>query len=189
MINDLFKKNSIIAACEANYLSAAIESDAGSIIYMNANINDIVAGTFKNCCRQKPVFIHVDLIKGLNGDKESLRFIKKYIGPYGIVSTKNTIIKAAKKEGLATIQRVFLIDTKSFHNSLDTITQNEPDCVEIMPAIAPSIVKSYKQHFNIPIILGGLISKECQISEALKQGADAVSLSKNDLWNCKVARE
>ncbi|SHH97146.1 glycerol uptake operon antiterminator [Sporobacter termitidis DSM 10068] len=160
-------------------------SDVGSVIYMKAEINTVVSNTFKSLCRMKPVFLHADLLKGLSGDKEALRFIKKHIEPYGIVSTKSNIIKAAKREGLATIQRVFLIDTQSFHNSLDAITENEPDGIEIMPAIAPSIVKKYKEHFSIPIILGGLISDSSQIEAAFDQGADAVSFSKSDLWSYK----
>ncbi len=189
MTIDIFKRNPIIAACEVNHLKTAIESAAGSIIYMNGDLNEMVSRTFKNFCRQKPIFIHMDLLKGLNGDRESLSFIRKYVGPYGIVTTKSNIIKSAKKEGLATIQRVFLIDTKSFHNSLEAISQNKPDCVEIMPAIAPSIVKNYKQSLPIPIILGGLISEEHQITEAFRHGAAAVSLSKNDLWNYKIPED
>ncbi|RED51769.1 glycerol-3-phosphate responsive antiterminator [Cohnella lupini] len=184
MSTDLFKNHAIVAACEFHQMKAAIESGAGAIIYMNGDLNDMVSSTFKEYCRQKPVFIHFDLLKGLSNDKESLRFIRKYVAPYGIVSTKSTIIKSAKKEGLVTIQRVFLIDTKSFNNSIEAISQNDPDCVEVMPAIAPSIIRSYKQRFpSIPIILGGLISEESHISEAFKQGADAVSLSKASLWN------
>ncbi|HWR24559.1 MAG TPA: glycerol-3-phosphate responsive antiterminator [Feifaniaceae bacterium] len=174
-----------MAACETKALSAAVASDVGSVIYMKAEINTVISNSFKAFCRMKPIFLHADLLRGLSGDKESLRFIQKHIGPYGIVSTKSTVIKAAKKEGLATIQRVFLIDTQSFRNSLDAIRENEPDCIEIMPAIAPSIVAKYKAHFSIPIILGGLLSDSSQIEAAFEQGADAVSFSKSDLWSYK----
>lgn len=188
MLTELFQKNPIIAACEAKNLSAAVASDAGAIIYLKADINNVVTSAFRNFCRKKPVFIHADLLRGLSGDKESLRFIKKYIDPYGIVTTKSNIIRAAKKEGLATIQRIFLIDTQSFHNSLNAIAENEPDGIEVMPAIAPSIIKKYKQYCTMPIILGGLISEKRQIEEAFKCGADAVSFSKSDLWNFKPGK-
>ncbi|MFC6549004.1 glycerol-3-phosphate responsive antiterminator [Cohnella cellulosilytica] len=169
-------------------MKAAIDSEVDAIIYMNGDLNDMVSNTFKEYCRQKRVFIHIDLLKGLSSDKESLQFIQRYVRPYGIVSTKSNIIKSAKKEGLVTIQRVFLIDTKSYNTSIEAISHNDPDCVEVMPAIAPSIVKSYKQQLpSISIILGGLVSEESHISEAFKQGADAVSLSKTSLWNYRPA--
>lgn len=178
----IFNKT-ILAACDSTNLNHALKSTASSIIYMNADINQLFSEDFKEKCRHKPIFIHFDLLKGLSDEKESLHFLKKYVNPFGIVTTKNSIVRSAKKEGINTIQRIFLIDTKSFKKSLETIAENKPDAIEIMPAIAPSIVERYKEHVNIPIILGGLINEEKQITEAFKNKADAVSLSKSELWN------
>ncbi|HWQ73112.1 MAG TPA: glycerol-3-phosphate responsive antiterminator, partial [Desulfitobacteriaceae bacterium] len=179
----------VLAACDGNNLNQALQSDAASIILLNANINLLLSREYKENCRRKPIFIHFDLLKGLSDDKESLRFLKKYVNPFGIVTTKNIVARSAKKEGLTIIQRIFLIDTTSFKKSLEAIAENKPDAVEIMPAIAPSIVKRYKEHVNVPIILGGLISQESQIAEAFKNEADAVSLSKSELWNYKQIAE
>ena len=186
MLNTHIFNKTVFAACDGNNLNQALQSDAASIIFLNANINLLLSREYKEICRQKPIFIHFDLLKGLSDDKESLRFLKKYVNPYGIVTTKNTVARSAKKEGLTIIQRIFLIDTTSFKKSLEAITENKPDAIEIMPAIAPTIVKRYKEHVSVPIILGGLISEESQITEAFKNDADAVSFSKSELWNYKV---
>jgi glycerol uptake operon antiterminator len=182
----IFNKT-ILAACDGNNLNQALQSAAASIIYMNANINLLLSQEYKEHCRHKPIFIHFDLLKGLSDDKESLHFLKKYVNPFGIVTTKNTVVRSAKKEGFTIIQRIFLIDTTSFKKSLAAISENKPDAIEIMPAIAPSIIKRYREYVNIPIILGGLISEESQIAEAFKNEADAVSLSKSELWNYKAS--
>ncbi len=178
---------SIIAACESGSLGLALQSKSAAVIYMNADLNDLTGEGFKGLCRKKPIFIHLDLLRGLNGSKEGLHFLKKTINPFGVVSTKSNVIRAAKKEGFFAIQRIFLIDTQSFNNSLDAIAENKPDAIEIMPAIAPSIVKKYREKVQAPIILGGLISDSAQIAEAFRQGADAVSLSQSRLWNYPAA--
>ena len=180
---DLSQPKPIIAACDSKTLPTAIDSDAVAVIFMNASLGDIISRRFQEHCRRKPVFVHVDLLKGLNGDREALQFLKRHTPLHGIVSTKSNALRAAKKEGLVTIQRVFLIDTQSFCNSLESIAQNQPDYIEIMPAIAPSIVSQYRAHFQIPIILGGLVSTAEQIEEAFRCGAQAVSLSKKELWD------
>ncbi len=179
---ELFKSKPVIAACDSERLAAAIESNAGAIIYMNASINNLISKQFQEYCQIKPIFVHIDLVKGLNGDKESLRFLRRHTKLYGIVSTKSNTLRAAKKEGFVTIQRIFLIDTQSYLNSLEAIAQNQPDCIEIMPAIAPSILAKYREHVALPIIVGGLVSSAEQIAEAFRAGADAVSLSKQELW-------
>ncbi|MGD8400361.1 MAG: glycerol-3-phosphate responsive antiterminator [Bacillota bacterium] len=119
-------------------------------------------------------------------DSEAIRFIQHHVKPAGIVSTKGPAIRSAKKEGLQTIQRVFLIDTRSFAQSVESIRENNPDAVEIMPGIAPSIVAALKTQIRQPVILAGLIATERQMIEALQFGADGVSLSNHSLWNVVV---
>lgn len=132
---------------------------------------------------EKPIFIHTDLLKGLSNDKEAVDFIKKYVNPAGIVSTKGSMIKAAKKRELLTVQRIFLIDSKSLRNAIESIKENDPDVIEVMPALASSIVEVIKKEINKPVILGGLIDNEAQIISGLNAGADGVSFSKDNLWN------
>jgi hypothetical protein len=60
-------------------------------------------------------------------DSEAIRFIQHHVKPAGIVSTKGLAIRSAKKEGLQTIQRVFLIDTRSFAQSVESIRENNPE--------------------------------------------------------------
>ncbi len=152
MIQDIFNK-SIIAACEHKNLSNALKSKAKAVIYMHGDLNSLVSEEFRRVCRSKPIFIHIDLLKGLNGSKEALHFLKHNVNPFGVVSTKSKSIRSAKKEGFFSIQRVFLIDTQSFNSSLEAIAENQPDAVEIMPAIAPSIVKNTALKFRYRLFL------------------------------------
>ena len=111
-------KNPLIAAARSNNLSKAVESNVSAVILMEVKLNYLLQDEFKKNKDKKPIFIHLDLLKGLSNDVESMKFIKEYINPSGIVSTKSTVLNAAKKRGLMTIQRVFLIDNKSLKNSI-----------------------------------------------------------------------
>ncbi|MEA4846840.1 MAG: glycerol-3-phosphate responsive antiterminator [Clostridiaceae bacterium] len=185
-ITDILAKKAVIAAADIDNLQDAVNSQAAAVLLMNIGLTELLGHEFQRIRNIKPILIHFDLIKGLSNDSEAVRFISRIIKPAGITSTKGPIIRAAKKEGLLTIQRVFLIDTMSLQNAITTIKENNPDAIEVMPAIAPSIVGAFKQKINQPIILAGLITNSAQINEALMAGADGVSLSKKSLWNVEL---
>lgn len=180
------KVNPLIAAAYSENLHLAVESKVSTILLMDGRLSELMEKNFQECISKKSIFLHTDLIKGLSNDKEAINFIKKYINPAGIVSTKSAMLKAAKKKGLGTIQRIFLIDSKSLKSAIESIKENDPDVVEVMPALAYSIVKILKKEIDKPIILGGLISKREEILNGLKAGADGVSFSESNLWNLEV---
>lgn len=178
-----FLKSPIIAAVEYKDLDKAIKSNACAIWLMYSNVNDLLKQEFQECAEKKPIFIHFDLVKGLSSDKESVEFIAQNVKPAGIITTKGNIIRSAKKYNLITVQRIFLIDSKSLSTAVANVLENDPHAVEIMPAIAPQIINDIRRSIKCPIIVGGLIKTKDEIEHALKCGAEAVSLSKEELWN------
>ncbi|MEK4553943.1 glycerol-3-phosphate responsive antiterminator [Jeotgalicoccus sp. FSL K6-3177] len=184
-INSLLKTNKVFAACKPENIATVYETEVSGAILMNGTLNYYLNNIqeLKSCT--KPLFIHTDLIKGLSNDKEAIHFIAKHLQPAGIVSTKSGMIRTAKSEGLLTIMRIFLIDTSSLKNSIKHIKDSKPDAIEIMPGIAPEIVKTLREHVEQPIILGGLIWNKEHIDDAFQAGADAVSLSKEQFWDLR----
>lgn len=185
-INEILRDNPLIAAAQHENLQLAVDSKVLFIILMNGKLNELMGSEFEMCNKKKNILLHTDLVKGLSNDKEAINFIKKYINPAGIVSTKSSMLKAAKKKGLITVQRIFLIDSDSLKNAIASIRENDPDIVEIMPALAHSIVEDIKKEIDKPIILGGLVKNKEQIIQGLKSGADGISFSKSDLWNIDI---
>ncbi|MFB5268757.1 glycerol-3-phosphate responsive antiterminator [Paenibacillus enshidis] len=182
-IRELLYTHSIIAAAEHDQLALAVRSKVCAVLLMHGKVTNLLEPQFQELSKLKPVFVHTDLVRGLSNDKEAVALLAEHVRPAGIVSTKSAMIRAAKKEGLLTVQRVFLIDTGSFHTAIRSIKENEPDAIEIMPGIAPSIIPAFREETGLPIIAAGLISTHEQVKEALKAGADAVSLSRAELWN------
>lgn len=158
-IGEILISNPLIAAAKHENLEFAVNSKVSFVILMNGRLNELVSLKFKSCNDKKRIILHTDLVKGLSNDKEAVNFIKEHINPVGIVSTKSGMLKAAKKKGLITVQRIFLIDSDSLKNAIASIKENNPNAVEIMPALASSIVRDIKNEIQRPIILGGLVKK------------------------------
>ncbi len=178
-----FKKNPLMAACNLDNMEEAAGSRASIILLMKCSLNQLIKPDFPGKCGDKPLFLHADMIKGLSGDRESIRFLRDFIRPAGLVSTRGNLIRNAKKEGFTVIQRVFLIDHSSLENSLESIRDNKPDGVELMPGIALDIIERVRGEIDCPLIASGLISERKQVVNALNRGVQAVSMSRSELWH------
>lgn len=184
---DILKSGPLmIASSKIEDLKEAINSNVGAVMLVEAKLNELLEEEFRKLKKKKPIFIDIDLLKGLSNDKEGIDFIKKYVNPAGIVSTKSSVIKSAKKRDLITIQRIFIIDTKSLNKALESVKENDPDIVEIMPALACSIVAVIKELTNKPVIISGLVNSKEQILDGLNSGADGISFGKKDLWDTNL---
>ncbi|OCL26864.1 hypothetical protein U472_05065 [Orenia metallireducens] len=130
------------------------------------------------------VFLHIDMIKGIGSDKEAIKYLSQEIGVDGIVTTKSHLIKSAKKEGLITIQRLFLLDSESLRTGINIVKSTKPDFIEVLPGLViPELIGELKQELDIPIIAGGLIKEIEQVKGLLKEDILAISTSQRELWN------
>jgi len=130
----------------------------------------------------KKVFLHTDLIKGLNQDKEATRFIAECIAPEGIVTTKSFVIKQAKNVGLKTVHHLFLIDTNAFESGIKNVKLSKPDAIEIMPGLMPSVINRFQKEVNVPLLVGGLVKSIDDMNSLWEAGAHSVVTGSTDLW-------
>lgn len=129
-----------------------------------------------------PVLVHAEKIGGLLLNNEGLNFIADYVRPFGIVTTKQGLIKKAKERNLFVVQRVFMIDSEVYGNVLDSKQKLGPDIIEIMPATLYGVIRSYSELLDIPVITGGLLSTPEHVRASLEAGAVAISTSNEALW-------
>src|SRR5699024_8851110 len=113
------------------------------------------------------VYIHVEKIKGLKLDDFGFKYIKQMIQPEGIITTKMSHVKLAKKNDIFVIQRFFLADH---------------DMLEMMPTITSFLIESIQSKVKIPIIMGGLVDSETYLTQALEDGALGVSTANKAMW-------
>ncbi|MCT4784603.1 MULTISPECIES: glycerol-3-phosphate responsive antiterminator [Exiguobacterium] len=133
----------------------------------------------------KNVFIHLDLIQGLKADEYATEYVCQTYRPYGIISTKGSVIVKAKQKQVKTVQRLFLIDSSSLERSYRMIERTRPDYIEVLPGLVPKYIQEVKARTGIPVFAGGLISTPDEVESALEAGASVITTSNRTLWDAR----
>jgi len=183
-LRECFKEHPVIASIRNNTdFTYALNSKAAALFILHGDIFNLPQ-IMKECKnRNKLVFLHMDLIKGIGRDREGIIYLARKELCDGIVTTKSNLINIAKKEGLIAIQRLFLLDSAALKTGELLLKNNQPDAVEILPGIAaPYFIEHIYKELLCPVIAGGLISDKSEIEKLLQRGVLAVSTSKKELW-------
>ncbi|UFJ42715.1 glycerol-3-phosphate responsive antiterminator [Brevibacillus humidisoli] len=163
-------------------IEKALSADVGGVFLLTGNISVVKRYVDLFKAHDKFVLLHVDLIGGLSHDREGLEFIAQTVKPTGIISTKSSVIKQAKKLNMLTVQRIFCIDSDALDTGVEALRDSMPDAAELMPARIPELIARIRRNVSIPIITGGLIEQEEHLLEPLRCGALAVSTGNPELW-------
>lgn len=182
LLASIAKKPSIAGIKDDNGLQLVLQSDCKIVFVLYGDLLNIVAIVQKLKEHGKMVFINVDLIDGLSNKDIAVQFLKQQTQADGILSSKASIIKAAKAHGLFTIHRFFLIDSFSYQNLGRQVEISQPDCIEIMPGCMPKVIGWVVAEVSIPVIAGGLVCDREDAEAALKAGATAVSSTNPIVW-------
>ncbi|MCY6355950.1 glycerol-3-phosphate responsive antiterminator [Clostridium sp. ZS2-4] len=180
---DRIQISPIIAAVkDLDKLDSAIESPCEIIFLLKGDIFNLreIVNKVKN--QGKSIFIHIDLIDGFSKNVTALKYIHEHIKPDGIISTKATLIKAAKEMKMFAIQRFFILDSLSLNNAVEAMRTLHPDAVEILPGIMGKITETLHHQTRKPIITGGLIKDKEDVIESIKSGAIGISTTDEKIW-------
>lgn len=169
-------------------LERAVAAPVSAVFLLFGDINDL--GQVVNRVRGagKSVYLHLDLVNGLGMDRAAVRYVARQIRPDGIISTRSQLVRAAAEEGLTAIQRLFIIDSMGLNTALDVIQNTRPDAIELLPGVLPAWVFAHiRQKVALPIVAGGLIREPADLALALRNEANAVSVSRPALWSRTTA--
>ena len=170
----------VIAAVRECYFESALNSPAEVIFLLGGDIATIGEKITKTHEKGKFIFVHIDLTDGIGKDKSAVRYLWT-LGVDGIISTKSSLIKFSKEQGLITVQRFFAYDSHGIKGIGEVVGNTNPDFIEIMPGVIGKITEKFSK-WEIPLISGGLIETKQEVTEALRCGAFAVSTGKEELW-------
>jgi len=170
----------VIAAVQDNKYQAALESPVDIIFCLEPHLLTIRERTAQAHAAGKLIFVHLAMAVGIGQDKEGMRYLAD-CGVDGIISTKGHVIRTAKELGFLTVQRFFALDSQGMGIIQDTLKNNPPHLMEIMPGVIPKAVKQFSAG-PIPVIAGGLIETRQEVTAALSAGALAVSTGCKELW-------
>lgn len=185
MVIDFIDKPIAAAIRTGKDFSTALRSDVDMIFLLHSNIM-----TVRQCVKEihstgKKAFVHVDFAEGIGKDRSGLEFLAKQ-GVDGILTTRTSVVKAAKEFDLITVQRFFMVDSHSVGTSIESIKISKPDIIEIMPGIITKKIKEFSEKVDVPIIAGGIVETAEEVRAALDAGASVVSTGEVDLWNIEV---
>ncbi len=187
VFSEMMKKNPLIAGVkDINNLDDALDTDCEIIFLLCGTIFNLKETVQKAKSRNKMIFIHIDLVDGFSKDATALKYIHDEINPDGIISTKNSLLKAAKSLGMLTVQRIFIIDSLSIETAVKASQMINPDAIEILPGIMPRITKKLSLNLDVPVIVGGLVSEKEDVIKAIESGALGVSTSSKEMWEMKL---
>lgn len=183
-IKEILERNPVIPAIKDEAgLKKVLMEESEIVFILTSNLFNVKTMVKELKEKGKIVFVHADLVDGLSNSNYALEYLVKNTELDGIISTKYTLIKAAKKLDVMVIQRFFLLDSLSLVNSLKYARETKPDAVEILPGLMPKIIKRLSSELKMPVIAGGLITDKEDIMNALGAGACGVSTTKASLWD------
>lgn len=173
----------IIAAVRTpEALKRACQTDVGIVFILHATLSDLAQQVHFVKDAGKSVFIHADLVEGLSADAAAVRYLRDVTVADGLISTRSSVIRAAKECGFLTVQRFFVVDSQALEAIERTVSQTHPDCIELMPGILPTVVSRLHAKLPMPVIAGGLVETKEQVISLLSAGASGISTGREELW-------
>lgn len=134
-----------------------------------------------------PLFVHIDLVAGLENSEAGLNFLAQFERISGVVTVHHHLAAPARRFGLLSIVRLFLSDSRALDRGLAVISKSHPDAIEILPAAAAVKVARDFAAFRIPRIAGGLCRTEAEVEEVIASGCRAVTSTSPALWRLNLA--
>lgn len=178
-----FQNNPIIIAVKNDEtLKKSFQSDIPIVFLLYGDIMVLPSIVAQLKEHHKTVLVHLDFITGLSNHEIVLTYIKNVCHADGIITTKKGLIEPAKKLGLITILRFFVIDHLSVNNILAQLKKVKPDMIEVLPALIPRVISSLKHTIDVPTVTGGMVTSKEDVIEALDAGALCVSASSEGVW-------
>ncbi|MGE5592500.1 MAG: glycerol-3-phosphate responsive antiterminator [Betaproteobacteria bacterium] len=179
----LARHPAIPALRRADEVDEAARCGAALVFFLTGTIYELSDVIVKARAAGQQVFCHVDLLQGIGKDSAGVRWLAREFGVKGILTTRSSLIKAAKDEGLVAVQRLFVLDSESLKTGLSVVASSRPDAVEILPALVlPSIIHRLPVDEISPFIAGGLVETVPELEAVIATGALGVSTSKKELW-------
>lgn len=173
----------IIAAVKDDKgLKKCLESDSQVVFILYGDICTVadIVRTVKKA--GKMALVHLDLINGLSSKDIAVDFIRKYTEADGIISTKPSLVKHAGELGLASVLRLFVIDSMAYENIEKQVKSAKPDVIEVLPALMPKVIKKICKISQTPVIAGGLVADKEDVMALLQAGVISLSSTNQEIW-------
>jgi glycerol uptake operon antiterminator len=163
-------------------LEVAIASDAQVVFILFGSLLDLEDIVARVKAAGQYVFVDVDLLEGFAARPVIIEHLLRSTDADGIVSRRDSMVKAAKARGLIAGHRFYLIDTAMYKSIVPRTVESEADFIEVLPGCIPRAVSWLREETDVPVIAGGLLFDSHDVRAAFDAGASAVATSRRSLW-------
>lgn len=129
-----------------------------------------------------PLFVHIDLLGGLENNAAGLEYLAGFERISGVVTVHHQLALNARRLGLLSVVRLFLSDSRAVDRGLSVANKSRPDAIEILPAAVAAKVAGDFKSCRIPRIAGGLCRTKADVVEVLDSGCRAITSTSPSLW-------
>ncbi|MEQ3553160.1 glycerol-3-phosphate responsive antiterminator [Pseudonocardia nematodicida] len=179
----LLRDDPVVASVkDADGFEAALRSDRPVLFLLYGSVLDVAETVRRGKDAGKIVLVNADLLDGFAAREVVVTWLAAHTAADGILSTKSTLVKAARRAGLIAVQRAFLVDSFSYDQVPRLVEQSKPDLLEILPGCVPRVISWLRDDVGTPIVAGGLVCDKADVMAALAAGACAVASSNRDVW-------
>lgn len=185
-LSALQRRPIIAAVRDEDALRVALDGPSTVLFLLSATLLNIEPMVQRIRRDDRAVFVHLDLVDGLSKDQHGVHWLADKARPTGIISTRGSLLGAARSLSMATVQRVFLLDSQSVRTGLESVHSTRPDVVEVLPGVLPGVIAEIASRVQKPVIAGGMITTIEDCCAALRAGAHAVSTSDQRLWRADL---
>jgi glycerol uptake operon antiterminator len=164
-------------------LESALNSHSEIVLLTEAhiaNLKDLVKLAHQ---KNKLVLVNLELVGGFGKDQTGIKLMKNYYQVDGVMSTDQSKLNLARHNGLFTIQRFFLHDSRALDTSMRLLQSSSVDAAELLPAkISIDFIETIRQVTAIPLLAGGFIHDTKMIEVIQAAGFNGMTVSDKALW-------
>ena len=180
---DLGKFQMIPSIRRLNDLEVALKSSREIVLLTEANIANLQSLVEMVHQNGKDAWVNLELLGGFGRDQVGMKLLKNYYRVDGVMSTDSTKLGMARRCGLVTVQRFFIVDSRGFDTSLRILESAKVDAAEVLPAVAAlGFVDELKRVSRIPLLAGGFIQTAEMIEKVQRAGFAGITISKKAFW-------
>ncbi|MDE3281494.1 glycerol-3-phosphate responsive antiterminator [Lacticaseibacillus parahuelsenbergensis] len=174
----------IPSSLKGKNLKLACQSSSPIVLIAGCSIGNLQAFVTEIHRCRKQAFVHIDLIAGFKPDTEGMKLLKMMYKVDGIISTNFRALMMGKELGMATVYRVFLLDSRSIDRASSVLSDENFSAVEILPSgYAVQEVETLHRYLKTTdLIAGGFIRSKEDLIRIFAKGFKAVTTSDIALW-------
>ncbi|MCI8795617.1 MAG: glycerol-3-phosphate responsive antiterminator [Dorea sp.] len=162
-------------------LELAARNESQVVFTLFGSISDIKDTIHRLKEMKQLVFVNLDMVDGFSPRNSVVDFLKS-AEPDGIISSKPSILRYAKEQGLFTIHRFFILDSSSWRNIGRQLEISQADIINITPGWT-KVIQWTSERFSTPVISSGLVCDKEIVLENLNAGAIAICTTNHEVWN------